>query len=289
MKLGVLADCFGLPLHEGIQTAARLGAQGVQLYAVEGELSVQSTGEYRRVLARLVADSGLAISAVCGDLGWGGFAYPERNPEKIKTTCGIIDLALDLGCTVITTHIGVVPESAEHPRYRVLQDACGAIAEYARRQGACLAIETGPERAETLAAFIDSVNNPALAANLDPANLIMTVHQDSVQAVHALRGKFPHTHAKDGRFFKACDPDVMYEMPGADLNGYDESEYCAEVPLGQGEVDFPRYLAALQASGYDGFLTIERETGDNPARDIQIALDFLRDQLDQLKGDVRHE
>ena len=31
MKLGVLADCFGLPLHEGIQTAARLGMTQVQV------------------------------------------------------------------------------------------------------------------------------------------------------------------------------------------------------------------------------------------------------------------
>jgi len=48
------------------------------------------------------------------------------------------------------------------------------------------------------------------------------------------------------------------------------------VPLGQGSVDFPAYLKALDEIGYKGFLTIEREVGDNPAADIQLAAEFLR-------------
>ena len=32
-----------------------------------------------------------------------------------------------------------------------------------------------------------------------------------------------------------------------------------EVPLGEGSVDFPKYLSAFNDIGYNGFLTIERE------------------------------
>ena len=49
-----------------------------------------------------------------------------------------------------------------------------------------------------------------------------------------------------------------------------------EVPLGQGSVDFPNYLKALEDIGFRGFLTIEREAGDDPAADIKIAYDFLK-------------
>ena len=44
-----------------------------------------------------------------------------------------------------------------------------------------------------------------------------------------------------------------------------------EVPLGTGSVDFPKYLEALTAVGYKGFLTIEREVGKSPEKDIRIA------------------
>ncbi|MOA07805.1 L-ribulose-5-phosphate 3-epimerase UlaE [compost metagenome] len=49
-----------------------------------------------------------------------------------------------------------------------------------------------------------------------------------------------------------------------------------EVPLGEGNVDFPAYFAALQSIGYSGYLTIEREVGDNPAADIERAVHFIR-------------
>ena len=52
-----------------------------------------------------------------------------------------------------------------------------------------------------------------------------------------------------------------------------------EVPLGQGGVDFDVYLPALHATGFDGFLTIEREVGANPEDDIRLAVGFLREKL----------
>ena len=56
---------------------------------------------------------------------------------------------------------------------------------------------------------------------------------------------------------------------------FDENDYCAEVPLGQGGVNWPEYLAALDEIGYRGFLTIEREVGQDPAADIRLAVEFL--------------
>ena len=55
--------------------------------------------------------------------------------------------------------------------------------------------------------------------------------------------------------------------------------YFEEVPLGTGQVDYPAYLAALDEIGYRGFLTIEREVGDDPIGDIRIAINHLRDVM----------
>ena len=49
--------------------------------------------------------------------------------------------------------------------------------------------------------------------------------------------------------------------------------------MGEGSVPFDKYLAALDDIGYRGFLTIEREVGDDPAADISLAANFLRDLM----------
>lgn len=49
-----------------------------------------------------------------------------------------------------------------------------------------------------------------------------------------------------------------------------------ELALGEGHVDFDNYFKALQDIGYTGYLTIEREVGDQPEADIAKAIDFIR-------------
>ncbi len=58
-------------------------------------------------------------------------------------------------------------------------------------------------------------------------------------------------------------------------------DYFKEVPLGNGQVDFDGYLDALQNVGFDGFLTIEREVGDNPQEDIKEAIKFLKMKMER--------
>ena len=113
-----------------------------------------------------------------------------------------------------------------------------------------------------------------MAVNLDPANLVMVVGENPVQAVYTLKKYIVHTHAKDGVNLKPCDPEEIYaEM---DHGAWDSEPAFKELPLGQGAVDFPAYLKALEEIGFKGFLTIEREVGGNPAADIKLAADYLR-------------
>ena len=58
-----------------------------------------------------------------------------------------------------------------------------------------------------------------------------------------------------------------------------ESESFTELPLGEGKVPFPEYLKALDEIGYHGFLTIEREVGEDPHADIQKAADYLKNLI----------
>ena len=275
--IGVVLDCFPGSLKERLSLAEKLGLKGVQVYGIEGEISPERTVSARAEFKKELADRGLTLSAVCGDLGH-GFFDPEHNKENIERSKRILELAKELGTDVVTTHIGVVPKDPSHPRYGIMQDACGQLAEYANQLGSHFAIETGPEPADVLRKFLDTLPSDGVGVNLDPANLHMCFNCDAEEAVRILKPYIVHTHAKDGVYKKFCDSEIMYGILPLPAD-YQEEDYCEEVPLGQGGVNWKEYLSALDGIGYRGFLTIERETGDDPAGDIRMAADFLRAQM----------
>ena len=91
-----------------------------------------------------------------------------------------------------------------------------------------------------------------------------------------------HTHAKDGVNLFPGSAAAAYGMVNPDGSRRDlgvEPARYREVPLGQGQVPWDAYLAALKKIGYDGFLTIERECGEDPEGDIRLAQTFLQKKL----------
>ena len=275
--IGAIVESFRMETHEAIKTAAQMGLNGLQMYCTKGEHAPENfSKEARRELLKYTKDLGLRFSAICGDLGR-GFGNPELNPELIEKSKRILDLALDFETDVVTTHIGVVPEDKNHPRYKIMQEACYQLASYADSINAHFAIETGPERSEVLRDFLDSLGSTGVGVNLDPANLVMVTGDDPVKAVHNLKKYIVHTHAKDGVKLADLSPEYVYGVLHPVPEEFKGVKLFEEVPLGTGSVDFPKYLAALEEIGYRGFLTIEREVGANPVGDIGLAQKHLLD------------
>lgn len=278
MKIGIITDCFKKSHFEGIKIASNLQLDGVQIYATTGEFSPESlTEEDKAAYKNLLCEKGLVISALCADMGGYGFEIASDNPERIEKTKKIIDLACEFDTKVITTHIGVIPEDKTNPRYKIMLDALTDCGIYAKEKGITLAIETGPEKAKTLLAFIEDTKG-GIGVNLDPANFAMVTGQDPVEAVYLLRDYIVHTHAKDGKMLdKTQDPTQVYHAFAT--GGVEALNACKgfeETPLGEGDVDWKNYIKALAEIGYEGFLTIEREGGDDPRKDMEMAVDFLR-------------
>ncbi len=255
MKIGVIVESFRTDFPTAVQKAAALGVQGIQKYAIGEELK-WNNAQIREALD-IVKSNGLVFSALCGDFGW-GFTHPEKNRELIDNSKRVIELALKLETNVVTTHIGKVPEE-ECEVKEIMRTACRELSEYADSMGAAFAVETGPEKAYILADFLDSLGAMGVRVNFDPANLVMCSGDVAETAVKELAKYVIHTHAKDGRML----PDGGF----------------IELPLGEGDVNFDRYLPALKSTGYDGFLTIEREVGETPEADIELAVRFLREKM----------
>ena len=256
ITIGVFADNLGLPVRRGIETAAELGAQCFQVFTTKGELlPTNLTAKGRREFQRFYERLGLELSALCSDF-FTGFTDPARNVERIAMTTPQIDLAADLGVGVITTHIGVIPEDETDPAWSAAVKALNEIGQYAETRGVVFATETGPEPGPVLRRLIDRLDTSAVRVNFDPANFIYYGF-DLWEAVEALAPYVVHTHAKDAVRGPTGKPGK-------------------EVPLGAGEVDWPRYIEALTAAGYAGAFVIERESGPDPIGDIRRAIEFLR-------------
>jgi L-ribulose-5-phosphate 3-epimerase len=281
--IGVMQDSFRLPFDESLEVATKIGADGLQISAYGPlfspmDLSVTARSE---ALAKIKA-KGLSVSAICGDLGGHGFSIAEDNPARIEKSKRIMDLALQMETHVVTTHIGVIP-SEHNEKYEVMAKACRELGEYGESVGAVFAIETGPETPEVLNDFLNDIGTKGIGVNYDPANLVMVTGSDPIAGVHTLTGKIVHTHAKDGIMKQQTDPAIIYNFfAEGGIHDLRMEDYFAELPLGQGHVDLPAWVKALEQIGYTGFLTIEREVGADPVSDIEMAVSYLK-QLTEVR------
>lgn len=256
LKVGAFLSSFRLNLKEALAKAQEIGLAGIQLSGLENEVDVEKISSKRaKEITRMFKDHNLVISAVCGDIG--GFAVDDEREarSRVERTFRIMDNTRLLGVSIVQTHIGFIAEDFNDKKIVTMRKCLEQIGQYGDKVKVCLATETGPEPAVTMQRFLDLIQLPAIKVNYDPANLVMKGF-NCIQGVAELKDYIVHTHAKDGR----KTPDAQGRR---------------EQPLGQGEVNFPKYIAAMDAIGYQGFYVIEREVGEDPARDIAEAKRFL--------------
>ncbi len=276
----MIAQRLGLPLTDALDAAARTGVAGVQLYSVSHyeNLLDYSPRERKRVTERC-KNLGLKIFSICGEIGGFGFREKERNPETIARTIRNLDLALELGCRTVTSHIGVVQARPDSPFRRSQQEALREIGEYARRNDAVFAIETGPEPGTVLREFLVELDTPGIGVNLDPGNMVMVTGENPAETAAALAPWIVHTHVKDGRRYRACDPETVYAAfatGGIKQLIAETGTLFAETRVGDGDVHWPEYLKALRDNGFDGPLVIEREVSKESFGEVCRSVQYIR-------------
>jgi sugar phosphate isomerase/epimerase len=192
----------------------------------------------------------------------GGFGDPGLRPERLERLAWALDRTVALGLSDLMLHAGFLPEPGDPGRPAFL-DTLARAAQMAAEKGVTLAFETGQETAERLRRTLDDLKAPNLKVNFDPANMLLYDMGDPIAAVELLGPDIRSVHVKDARRPKV------------------RGRWGEEVPLGQGEVDIPRFLRALRSAGYAGPLAIEREVGDQASRvrDIAQGVELVRSVL----------
>lgn len=272
MKIGVIIDSFRKDFSSSVAEAKAIGANGVQI----GHRFLLGDHELRvdiQEAKKILDANGIEASAVCADIGCNMFYTGNR--EFIEKEKKLLYIAKELGTNIATTHIGVVPTDKNCPQYESMHKVCYELAEFAKSIDGHFAVETGPETSAVLKDFLDGLGSDGVSVNLDPANLVMCAGDDPVLAVYNLKDYIVHTHAKDGIQLKSFDTRTFYAPAYFGLQRLPSDGLFKEVPLNEGGVNWDKYLAALREIGYIGYLTIERECGDTPSKDISEAVRFL--------------
>jgi len=267
-QIGVCSWSLKQPDVPAALTAARdeLGLRLVQI----GVFGPGSIPKDAQAIREAVARTGVEISATCAGFPGesyasiariaetGGYGPAEQFEERLDHTRRMAELTAALGVRMMTTHIGFVPHDPATPEFSAMVDRLKRVCEVMAAHDLILTMETGQEPAEVLREFIGRVGFENIRVNFDPANMITYGAGDPIAAVGVLGDQIAHVHCKDG---------VRSAQPGV--------EWGREVPLGEGEVDFPAFITKLREIGYAGPLVIEREGGPTRFQDCRKAIELL--------------
>jgi len=187
-----------------------------------------------------------------------GFVPKATRSARLKKARQIADFARVLGVRNVAAHVGFVPEDHTTREYREIVRAVGSFADYLKKNGQNLCLETGQETGECLLRFIRDLGRRNVKVNFDPANMILYGSGEPIPALKLVGKYVAGVHCKDGTWPTEKD------------------KLGTEVPLGKGKVNIPRFVQTLADLGYRGPLTIEREiSGDQQKKDIVKARKLL--------------
>ncbi len=183
----------------------------------------------------------------------GGIAPDATWAQNFKNIQAGAALAKKLGLKLVTFHAGFLPPNETHPTFKKMMERLDAVADVFMVQNILLGLETGQETAEALADLLHKLKHPNIGVNFDPANIILYDKGDPVKALRILAPWIRQVHINDAKRTK---------VPGT---------WGVEMPVGEGEVNWPAFFQTFKQVVFNVNLVIEREQGNRRVADIRAA------------------
>lgn len=255
LKIGIVVESTGLGVRQAITQAARMASEGVQIDAV-GDIAPDALGETgRREFRNLLRSFNQELAALHVPLR-NGLDISENLQPRLEHIRKVMQLAFDLGARRVVLPSPKIPEDPAAPRAQTMREALLALGTFGDRMGTVAALEIGYDSAEKVKGYLDGYDTGSLKVTYDPANMLMHGY-DPVASLRPLKNLIAHVHARDARSSSL-------------------SRGLHEVPVGAGDVDWMSFTATLQVLEFNGFLTVEREQGENKLQDVANGVKFLR-------------
>ncbi|WP_419874107.1 sugar phosphate isomerase/epimerase family protein [Candidatus Pristimantibacillus sp. PTI5] len=253
MKKGINIWSFreGTTIADSIRLAKKAGFDGIELSLNEtGELSLASSDQEVRRIKEMLAEAELEIAGLATGLYW---SYPMTSGNEATRAKAIdvckkqLELAAALGVDtilVIPGAVGVdfIPGSEtvdyEYAYDRALE-AIGKLVPHAESAGVSIGIENvwnkfllSPLELRT---FIDAHGSNYVGSYFDVGNALQNGYPE--HWIRILGSRIKKVHFKD------------YRRAAGGLHGF--------VDLLAGDVNYPAVMGALEAVGYNNYVTAE--------------------------------
>jgi inosose dehydratase len=260
-----------VPIDEALEGIAAIGYTAVELTVITGYTTAleRLDAAERRRIRDLLDRHRLDLPAIAGHTSL-LHEEPESHAMAMARLKATADLAVELAPAappVLNTTTGGPPDGWDVARERLVERVSELVG-YAGERGVVVAIEphvgAALDRPERVLWLLEQIDSPWLRVNLDfshfeAAGLPMEA------CVAALAPYTVHTHVKD----------VRGRAPGHEFL----------IP-GEGGFDYPGFIRALNAAGYDGAITVEisvmvqRRPEYDPLAAVRQAYDVLRPALE---------
>ena len=276
MKLGY--GTYGmkdLDIFELLPKLRKIGYEGIEICSSAAWPTApekMNTG-LRRDLAKLLADLGFLPPILLGS-GWASTDEQgrEKTLDALHRDC---ELANELNSGSAPAILTAILDSGNADWERdknKIAETLFASAEIAKGCNVMLAIEPHvggtldtPEKAAWL---VTETNHENLRMNFDVSHFHVQGYDDE-KAVALCAPLAVHTHVKDGWI---DDQGVHFQLPG------------------EGDTDYPAYMRAMKAAGYDGLICVEVSgmvwgaEGYDPWRAAEFCYAVLNEALEAAGG-----
>jgi sugar phosphate isomerase/epimerase len=273
-----------LSLEATIERAAKLGFNGIMLAGKRPHASLlDMKPETRRQLRDKMQECGIGLECLAAYTNFTADAEHAEIPHQemqVYYVGELCRLAVELGGRVVRIFTGY--EHSALPYSRAWDLTVSSVKESAKRAadvGAVLAVQNHHDLAahsEAFLLFLRAVDEPTCRAAFDAWAPALQA-DDLILAATKLACLTVHTTVAD--YIRL--PRFRYQ---ADLVNYRRDiDYVKAVPVGEGIIDYGKFLTALKENGFNGSVAYEmcsplRDGGDLPTLDSYARrfLEFMR-------------
>ncbi len=247
-----------LGLDAFIEKAAELGYDGVMLMAKRPHLSVLDYDDAALARLRSRLDS-LGLRHVClagytnftGDLEHGDIPHREM---QIQHVTDLARMGQALGAKAVRIFTGYEnPAAGYAAQWKILVDSLRECARRAAAYGVVVGVQNHHDLAagyETLHDLLRTVNEPNCMAMFDA--WAPYLHGADLQAAaKTMAAMTVHTTIADYQLRP------RYKYNAAVVNYTRETALVQAVPMGEGEIDYRAFMAALREAGFGGTVAYE--------------------------------
>lgn len=254
LRLAVASRCWKLPFADLLTAVQSLDVAGLQL-DLRNEYPPDSLTESgRRDFLHRLRERGLELAS-----GWIPLRHPLYDQATMEPRLAFLrqamNFAAQLKIRTLCFRIGRIPESLDEGPGQILREVLNDLATHGNHVGVVLAITPTVESPAAVRSLLSHIKTGPVGIDFDPAHCAMMGLSvpDALREVH---DSVVHLQLRDG----------LRDLAGGG----------AEVPVGQGVVDWAEVIALLGEMDYRGWVTALRSQGDDQPGDIARGLRHVR-------------